>query len=75
MLWKICFWNNIIDKEIITVETGDGVKELELKIDSEGKVETVKVYMGEISFDGSLIPLKNKEKLIDEDIVVNGKKL
>ena len=37
------------------------------------KVETVKVYMGEISFDGSLIPLKNKDKLIDEDIVVNGK--
>ncbi len=71
---KYVFENNIINKEIITVETGDGVKELELKINSQGKVETVRVYMGEISFDGSLIPLKNKDKLIDEDIIVNGKR-
>ena len=71
---KYVFENNIINKDIITVETGDGVKELKLKINSDKKVETVKVYMGEITFDGSLIPLKNKNKLIDEDIVVNGKK-
>ena len=71
---KYVFENNIINKDIITVETGDGVKELKLKINSDKKVETVKVYMGEITFDGSLIPLKNKNKLIDEDIVDNGKK-
>ena len=70
---KYVFENNIINKKIITVETGDGVKELELSINNDKRVETVKVYMGEISFDGSLIPLKNKDKLIDEDIVINGK--
>ena len=30
--------------------------------------------MGEISFDGLLVPLKNKSELIDEEINVNGKK-
>ena len=55
---KYVFENNIINKEIITVETGDGVKKLELKVSNNKKVETVKVYMGEISFDGSLIRFK-----------------
>lgn len=69
---KYVFENNIISKEIIKVETGDGIKELELKINNN-KVEGIKVYMGEISFDGKLIPLKNKDKLIDEEIFVNDK--
>ena len=29
--------------------------------------------MGEISFDGLLVPLKNKSELIDEEINVNGR--
>ena len=60
-------------KDLISVETGDGIKKLELTI-TNGIVKGVKVYMGEISFDGSLVPLKNKSQLINEEINVNGKK-
>lgn len=70
---KYVFEKGIIEKDVISVETGDGVKRLELKINDKKEVETVKVYMGEISFDGSLIPLKNKNQLIDEEIMVNDK--
>lgn len=70
---KYVYEKGLVCKNILSVETGDGVKELELKIDKNNKVESVKVYMGEISFDGSLIPLKDKKQLIDEKITVNGK--
>lgn len=69
---KYVYEKGIIPKSSILVETGDGVKKLELTIENN-KVSTVKVYMGEINFDGSLIPLKNKKELINEDINVNGK--
>lgn len=70
---KYVYEKGLIVNERISVETGDGIKELELKVNNEGKVESIKVYMGEISFDGSLVPLKGKEQLIDDNINVNGK--
>ena len=36
---KYVFENNIISKEIIKVETGDGIKELELKINNNNKAK------------------------------------
>ena len=70
---KYIYERNIVTKDLISVETGDGIKKLELTI-TNGIVKGVKVYMGEISFDGLLVPLKNKSELIDEEINVNGKK-
>ena len=70
---KYVYERNIVSKDLISVETGDGVKKLNLTINN-GTVDGVKVYMGEISFDGSLVPLKNKSQLINEEINVNGKK-
>lgn len=70
---KYVYERNIVTKDLISVETGDGIKKLELTI-TNGIVKGVKVYMGEISFDGLLVPLKNKSELIDEEINVNGKK-
>lgn len=70
---KYVYEKGLVCKKVISVETGDGIKELELKINEDNNVESVKVYMGEITFDGSLIPLKDKKQLIDEEITVNGK--
>ena len=55
---KYVYERNIVTKDLISVETGDGIKKLELTI-TNGIVKGVKVYMGE---------------LIDEEINVNGKK-
>ena len=68
---KYVFERNIVNKSKINIETGDGIKIIDLDI-SEGKVKEITVNMGKISFDGSLIPLKDKEELINEEINVNG---
>ena len=70
---KYVYENSLVLKDEIKVETGDGIKVLNLNIDEYNIVQDVRVYMGEISFDGSRIPLKDKKELINEKITVNGK--
>ena len=70
---KYCFENNIVTSKVFKIETGDGIKTTELFTDENNKVTEVKVFMGEVCFDGRRIPLKNKESLIDEEILVNDK--
>ncbi|AOR23928.1 diaminopimelate epimerase [Clostridium taeniosporum] len=67
---KYVYENKIINKTKFSVETGDGVKEIELTL-KENKVEYVKVYMGKPCFDGKYIPLNNLDSLIDKEIVVD----
>ena len=43
-------------------------------VDWDADSRTAIIKWGEISFDGSLVPLKNKSQLINEEINVNGKK-
>ena len=70
---KYCFEKNVVKTTVFDVETGDGIKTIEVFVDENNIVSEVKVFMGEISFDGSLIPLNNKENLIDENITVGEK--
>lgn len=71
---KYIYENGYIKKDIIKIETGDGIKEAKLVIDSKDKVKVITINMGEPSFDGKDIPLKNKNSLINEDIEINNRK-
>lgn len=59
---------NKTDKKELTIETLSGIKQLELFIGDDGKVNFVKVNMGKAVLNPKLIPVK-----ADEDAVVNKK--
>lgn len=72
-----CFGKYVYEHKIVTetkfpVETGDGVKVIEIILD-EDKVKYVRVYMGTASYDAKDIPLNEVENLIDTEINVNDK--
>lgn len=74
-----CFGRYVYDKKIVStnifdVETGDGVKVLELSTKDDGSVDNIKVNMGKPSFEGKDIPLVNLDKLIDSSIDVNNRR-
>jgi diaminopimelate epimerase len=69
---KYVYEHKIADGDRFSVETGDGVKDIEIILDNE-KVRYVRVYMGKPSYDGCDIPLNNIENLIKADITVDGK--
>lgn len=71
---KYLYEKKIVTKKIITVETGDGVKELILTVNDMEKVEFIRVYMGIPSFDGKNIPVKDGKKILEENILVCGEK-
>ncbi|MBE6063640.1 MAG: diaminopimelate epimerase [Clostridium butyricum] len=72
-----CFGKYVYEHKIVTqtkfkVETGDGVKIIEVILDAE-KVKYVRVYMGVPSYDAKDIPLNEVDGLIDAKIDVNNK--
>ena len=72
-----CFGKYVYEHQIasgnkFSVETGDGIKEIEIILEND-KVKYVRVYMGKPSYDGCDIPLKNIESLIERDITVDNK--
>ena len=69
---KYVYEKNIVDKTKFSVETGDGVKEIEIILE-DNKTKYVRVYMGEGSYNGADIPLNNLENLIDKEVEVDGK--
>lgn len=67
---KYVYDHQLTDKTTITVESGAGIKELTLFV-AEGKVEQVRVDMGEPILSASDIPvLSEKEQVIDEPVTV-----
>ena len=73
-----CFGKYVYEHKIATgdkfsVETGDGIKEIEIILENE-KVKYVRVYMGNPSYNGCDIPLNNLESLIEKEIAVDYKK-
>ena len=70
---KYLYEYGLVEKNIISIETGDGIKCVELYINDKNKVELVKVNMGKGSFDGKDIPLNNKNSLINEVIKIKEK--
>eukprot|EP00828_Plagiopyla_frontata_P045228 TRINITY_DN7679_c0_g1_i6.p2 TRINITY_DN7679_c0_g1~~TRINITY_DN7679_c0_g1_i6.p2 ORF type:complete len:355 (+),score=51.44 TRINITY_DN7679_c0_g1_i6:280-1344(+) len=72
-----CFGKYIFEKGIVkskkfSVETGDGVKEIEIVLEGD-KVKYIRVYMGKGSYDGKDIHLNNLDNLIDKNVTINGK--
>ena len=70
---KYMYDYGITDKTSISVETKSGIKYLDLTI-KDGKVDTVKVNMGTPILKDVDIPVRSeKEKVIDESVMVDGK--
>lgn len=69
---KYVYENGIINKTNFSVETGDGVKNIELIIEND-KVKYVKVFMGNPSYDGKDIPLNFDGNIIDSNIEIDNK--
>lgn len=69
---KYIYENNIINSTKFSVETGDGVKDIEIILE-KNKVKYVRVYMGKASYDGKHIPLNGLENLINTDVKVENK--
>ena len=69
---KYLYEIKMIKKEKFNIETGDGVKSVNLYI-NDNKVILVKVNMGKASFEGKDIPLKDKKQLIDQEVIINNK--
>ena len=71
---KYVYDNGMTDKTELTVETGSGVKTLQLQVE-DGKVSTVRVCMGSPEFRPAQIPMKAEgENFIMRPIEVCGKR-
>lgn len=69
---KYVYDHGMTDKTHITVETGAGIKTLDLTVE-DGKVSMVRVDMGEPILEAEKIPVvSEKEKVINEPILVQG---
>lgn len=69
---KFVFEKKVIEKEIFTVETLAGEKEIKLTVSEAGKVEKILVDMGSPSIRAKDVPVKTeKEKFINENISFN----
>lgn len=68
------YTNNIIKKEKLTIETKDGIKDMEIEV-KDNKPVFFKVDMGLSSFKSEDIPIIfNKDIVIDEIFEINGDK-
>lgn len=69
---KYVYDHGMTDKTHITIETGAGVKDLDLTVE-DGKVSMVRVDMGEPILEAAQIPVvSEKEQVINEPILVQG---
>ena len=70
---KYVYDHKMTDKKKITIETGAGVKTLQLTV-ADGKVSLVRVDMGEPILKPDLIPVDaSGEQVVDEPIEVEGR--
>uniref|UniRef100_UPI004056E673 diaminopimelate epimerase n=1 Tax=Agathobacter sp. TaxID=2021311 RepID=UPI004056E673 len=70
---KYVYDHGLTDKTEVTVETGAGIKVLQLNVEG-GKVKTVRVDMGEPAFSPEAIPvLAEGERVINAPILAGGK--
>ena len=69
---KYCFENGIAKKNVISVETLAGIKELHLKVE-RGAVTSVRVNMGSPCFEAEKIPIIGNGTFINKPLDVDGK--
>lgn len=72
---KFVYEEEIVKKEEITIETGDGVKTAYLTVnDNRSKVDSIMISMGKARLNSKEIPVSiEKEQVIDEKINIAGK--
>ncbi|WP_373899619.1 diaminopimelate epimerase [Haloimpatiens sp. FM7315] len=70
---KYIWEKDIVKKEEISVETGDGIKIAKL-VSHEDKVISVSINMGYPKFEPKLIPANCDESIINKNVCVEGKK-
>lgn len=68
---KYLFEKGIVEKNVATVETGDGIKEVTMEI-LEDKVIMARAEMGKPSFEPYDIPLTINEKIISKTMEIEG---
>ena len=72
---KYLYERGITDKDRISIETKGGIKKLELNV-INGKVESVRVDMGEPILEGERVPVKIKRTpVLNEPFEIDGHKL
>jgi len=71
---KFAYDHGLSAKRELRVETGDGVKTLQLFLDSAGKVERVRVDMGEPRLKRGQIPMSGDPdaRVVDEELMIDG---
>lgn len=69
---KYVYEHKITEGTKFSVETGDGIKEIEIILE-DNKVKYVRVYMGQPSYAGKDIPLVDMESLIEKEITTDNK--
>lgn len=71
---KYVYDNGMTNKTKFTLETGAGVKVMDLHLGTDGKVETVTVDMGEPILEGEKIPVAlDLPRVVGQSYVVDGK--
>ncbi|MGB9853958.1 MAG: diaminopimelate epimerase [Candidatus Bathyarchaeales archaeon] len=70
-LAKFCYENGIVKKKTFKIETLAGIKQVWLSTAND-EVESVKVDIGEPSFDRKAIPMLGEGKCINEELEVDG---
>jgi len=69
---KYVFDENIISDKNIKIETGDGIKIANIKLENSG-VTSVTIDMGNYSLNPKDIPAESEEKIINNKIIVENK--
>lgn len=69
---KYVYEKMLVNKHIIDIETGDGIKRAFLSI-AENKVESVTINMGLPNFNPKIIPAKADKEIINSRLVANNK--
>ncbi len=66
---KYVYERNIVKKHIISIMTGDGIKEADLTI-KDDKVEKIKIFMGKEDYNPVKIPSINEGEIINKQILI-----
>lgn len=67
---KYVYERNIVKKTIISIMTGDGIKEANLTI-KEDKVEKIKIFMGKEDYNPAKIPAISESEIINKSISID----
>lgn len=72
---KFIYEEDLIKKEEINIETGDGIKKAKLKIEN-GEVKEVTISMGSGRLDPKLVPVvTDKREALEDEVIIDEEKI